>query len=226
MPIRSIFTLLLLGITTSVFAQVNNGGDVNSVPIQMNIVFQKDVLKPSPRRIYVKLRVQNNNSISQWCILSHNGISTLDADKMEMYQPCSKHGCVTLYKFTGSNGFYVLKIPANSTFSLDSLVLDGYSKDDHPTSVHATFSDALVIGGSNFADNTMNDPVTDKQAVVAFSLKSKQYDKDLKVSFVSKNGPPSPIVVLSPIDKDITIEAMPPATNLPLHKAPGKTLKK
>ena len=223
---RSIFTLLLLGITFSVFAQVNNGGDMNSVPIQMNIVFQKDVVKPLPRRMYVRLNVQNNNSNSKWCILSYSGISSLGADKMEMYQPCSKGGCATLYKFNGSNGFYVLKIPANSIMTIDSLVLDGFSKDEHPKSIHATFSDALVIGGSNFADNTMNDPVTDKHAMVTFNSKSKQYDKDVKVSFVSKDGPPMPIVVLSPLDKDIPIEGLPASGNVPPRKAPGKTLKK
>ena len=223
---RPIFILLLLGFTSTVFAQGNAGGDVNSAPIQMNIMFQKDVVKSSPRRIYVRLNVQNNNSNSQWCILSHNGISSLDADKMEMYQPCSKGGCATLYKFKGSNGFYVLKIPANSIFSIDSLMLDGYSKDEHPTSIHATFTDALVIGGSNFADNTMNDPFTDKHAMVTFNSKSKQYDKDVKVSFVSKNGPPMPIVVLSPLDKDIPIEGLPASGNVPPRKAPGKTMKK
>ena len=213
-----IFTIAMLCLVIPVFGQ----GDLTNVPSTIKIKFQKKEVNASGMKMYVRVTIQGNSNKNIWCVLSAKGTTGLETNRMQMYHPCGK-GCIGVYKFTGKSGFYVLNIPPHSSITLDSLVLDGYAKNDNPSSIHASFTEALIVEGGNFAERVKTDPATAKQVSAAMSASSMQYDKEVLVGNVSQGEKATPLVLLAPQEVKAPIEDMPEVKKAaPLNKPAGK----
>ena len=170
----------------------------------------------------MRLILQNANNATRWVMLSKNGVNAVLTNKMEMFRPCGK-GCAAIYKFSGSTGFYLIKLPANAVLNLDSFILDGFKANETPKYYHVSATDALVIGTTNVADLFANEEEPDNVVNAIFAKKYKHYEKEMYVGMGAQgNQPPNPLVMHAAMESEAMISYPAANTKPPMKKTPLK----